>query len=151
MKKINYRGGLISFDIPDSWKEEYNSEGGIFYEDSPNSGTLRVHVLTLKKKGAISAQDEIKRIESLHKSNNAKMTITNENDIFLSYKKEEMDDNTPIIIFFWEKYQILQPNIFRIAMFSYTFPKLNNKISPEVTMLEESIKSAEFTNRYPEI
>jgi hypothetical protein len=45
MKRIAYRGGIVSFVIPDVWLEEYEGEGGAtFYEDKPGSGTLRLNV-----------------------------------------------------------------------------------------------------------
>jgi hypothetical protein len=47
MKRIVYRGGVVSFLIPDHWLEEYEEEGGAaFYEDKPGSGTLRLNVIT---------------------------------------------------------------------------------------------------------
>ncbi len=50
MKKITYRGGLISFQIPKDWIEEYEENGGgTFYEDSQESGTLRINVLTVNE------------------------------------------------------------------------------------------------------
>ena len=49
LKTIVYRGGVLKFRIPSSWKEEYSDmDGGTFYEDRPYSGTLRVKVITLK-------------------------------------------------------------------------------------------------------
>ena len=53
MKTINYRGGLVSFEIPSDWKEEYEAEGGgAFFLDKPDSGTLRLNVLSLASKEA---------------------------------------------------------------------------------------------------
>jgi hypothetical protein len=49
MKPIVYRGGIITFRVPATWKEEYEAEGGgTFYDDRPDSGTLRLNVLTFK-------------------------------------------------------------------------------------------------------
>ena len=46
LKTICYRGGIARFDIPASWKEEDEPSGhASFYEDRPDSGTLRFHVL----------------------------------------------------------------------------------------------------------
>jgi hypothetical protein len=45
-KRVVYRGGIASFDLPASWVEEYEAAGGgTFYEDRPDSGTLRLNVL----------------------------------------------------------------------------------------------------------
>jgi hypothetical protein len=46
-KRITYRGGIVIFDIPAAWVEEYEPDGGgTFYEDRPDSGTLRLSVLS---------------------------------------------------------------------------------------------------------
>ncbi|HSI65722.1 MAG TPA: hypothetical protein VLE43_21530, partial [Candidatus Saccharimonadia bacterium] len=45
-KTVTYRGGVVVFDLPARWVEEYEpSGGGTFYEDTPQSGTLRLSVL----------------------------------------------------------------------------------------------------------
>jgi hypothetical protein len=49
MKTIAYRGGVITFRVPSTWKEEYQPEGGgTFYDPRPGSGTLRLNFMTLK-------------------------------------------------------------------------------------------------------
>ena len=43
LKTIIYRGGIARFRVPHSWVEEYEPEGGgTFYEDGPDTGTLRM-------------------------------------------------------------------------------------------------------------
>jgi hypothetical protein len=51
MKPVVYRGGIVSFSIPANWREEYESDGGgTFYEDGTDTGTLRLHVISVGKK-----------------------------------------------------------------------------------------------------
>jgi hypothetical protein len=53
MKTINYRGGMVAFELPSEWKDEYEAEGGgTFYQDKPNSGTLRLNVLSFAREEA---------------------------------------------------------------------------------------------------
>jgi hypothetical protein len=41
MKRIEYRGGIASFELPSHWREEHAVEGGAtFYDERPDSGTL---------------------------------------------------------------------------------------------------------------
>ena len=48
MKTISYRGRVVEFRIPSSWKEEYSDiDGGTFYGDKPDSGTFRLKIITL--------------------------------------------------------------------------------------------------------
>ena len=52
LKNICYRGGIACFEIPASWKEEYEPSGGAtFYEDLPDSGTLRLNALSVSSNG----------------------------------------------------------------------------------------------------
>lgn len=47
MKSVVYRGGVITFRIPFHWSEEYSDfDGGTFYEDRADSGTLRSKIVT---------------------------------------------------------------------------------------------------------
>ena len=49
MKPIVYRGGVVTFRIPSHWREEYSDiEGGTFYEDGTDAGTLRLRITTMK-------------------------------------------------------------------------------------------------------
>jgi hypothetical protein len=49
LKTITYRGGIAEFSIPSHWREEYEPAGGAtFYEDSADSGTLRLSVLSFE-------------------------------------------------------------------------------------------------------
>ena len=46
LKTINYRGGIIRFQIPNDWVEEYEDVGGgTFYKPGDDTGTLRVNVM----------------------------------------------------------------------------------------------------------
>jgi hypothetical protein len=56
-KTIQYRGGLVTFRIPSDWVEEYEADGGgAFYPEKPNSGTLRLNVMTLRSPSPIDAR-----------------------------------------------------------------------------------------------
>ena len=57
-KPVIYRGGLVSFNIPSRWREEYELQGGgTFYEVGEDTGTLRLNVLTFEKKENLSIED----------------------------------------------------------------------------------------------
>jgi hypothetical protein len=48
MKTIAYRGGIVTFRIPTHWREEYSdTDGGMLYEEHPDSGTLRLTIITM--------------------------------------------------------------------------------------------------------
>jgi hypothetical protein len=63
LKTIRYRGGLVDAEIPANWKEEYEAEGGgTFYEDKPDSGTLRLNVLSFASKEARLPSDVVREV-----------------------------------------------------------------------------------------
>ena len=65
LKTISYRGGVVTFQIPSTWIEEYEEQGGgTFYEDSPDSGTLRLNVMTFKTP---QSSDQERAIETLQR------------------------------------------------------------------------------------
>src|SRR5438552_168389 len=56
-KTISYRGGIVTFRIPSHWREEYEPNGGgTFYDDNPDSATLRLNVITAKAPMPITTQ-----------------------------------------------------------------------------------------------
>jgi hypothetical protein len=64
-KTVNYRGGVVSFEIPEHWKEEYEPKGGgTFYEDRPDSGTLRLHVLGFSSTSGRSSEDTLSQLNA---------------------------------------------------------------------------------------
>jgi hypothetical protein len=57
LKPITYRGGIVRFEIPSDWIEEFEtSGGGTFYENRPDSGTLRLNVLSFSSKNTPSEE-----------------------------------------------------------------------------------------------
>jgi hypothetical protein len=51
MKTVNYRGGLVSFEIPSHWTEDSDLAGSArFFEDAVDSGTMRLNLLTFERK-----------------------------------------------------------------------------------------------------
>jgi len=66
MKTINYRGGVVTFRIPSSWKEEYSdTDGGTFFEDKPDSGTFRIKVITLRSPSEITRDSALTILNTL--------------------------------------------------------------------------------------
>src|SRR5882672_73603 len=66
LKKVSYRGGVVEFSIPANWKAE--SEGddeGIFYDESPDSATLRLTVMTAKSPTPINGQSAVDTLRGL--------------------------------------------------------------------------------------
>ena len=119
MKKINYRGGLISFEIPENWVEEFEETGGgTFYEDTPTSGTLRVNVLTIEnKKGNGSPVDVF---TDRQKRGNQKEYTTQGGDEIAEYSDRSEESGIPITIFTFACAHETERKDFILAIFTWT-------------------------------
>ncbi|MBL8085918.1 MAG: hypothetical protein JNN26_25045, partial [Candidatus Obscuribacter sp.] len=87
MKTIVYRGGIVKFQIPSHWKEEYEEEGGgTFYEDSADSGTLRLNVLTFESESPLGENSSQELLKSLSKQPDAIIeTLPDKHSAMLSF------------------------------------------------------------------
>ncbi len=126
MKSIVYRGGIVTFCIPAHWREEYSeTDGGMFYEDHPDSGTLRLKILTMttpKRVQNPSALDVLQVVvNGLRKEGVEGTTYRREdgNAVF-RYEEASSEEGLKLTIFYWVIANPLPPNHARIATFSYT-------------------------------
>ncbi|WP_218081013.1 hypothetical protein [Anthocerotibacter panamensis] len=149
-QKIAYRGGLVTFRLPENWVAEYEEEGGgIFYDESDDLGILRLNVLTFKNYGAEEVSS--KTIETmLNASSQAKGTpkpLPNGN-ILVAYEETEIGDGEEILIYYWEVGNPVPPAHVRLAIFSYTILASESE-SPRakevLAFLDREIAASVFT------
>ena len=146
MKKINYRGGLISFEIPENWVEEFEEPGGgTFYEDTPTSGTLRVNVLTIEnKKGNGSPLDVFK---DRQKRNNQKEYTTQWGDEIVEYLDMTEESGIPITIFTLACAHKTEGKDFILAIFTWTIEtrfEYQESYIREWNLIRNSIQNMKF-------
>jgi len=147
MKTINYRGGVVTFRIPASWKEEYSdTDGGTFYEDKPDSGTLRLKLITAESPSEITSDSAASLLNTLSVVKGQVRRQPNGN-AFARYEEESVDSGQRIRILYWLVANPVPPKHARIATFSYTV--LQGKESQSATMhdiqmLENEILQARF-------
>jgi hypothetical protein len=152
LKDINYRGGIVKFKIPVNWVEHYEEDGGgTFYEDAPNTGTLRLNVLTVKapadSKGNLSV--EALSIASSSEPNNIEI-LSNGNALTRSIERTK-EQGQKITLYWWFVAKTIPPNYVRVANFSYTILTSQENIDTfknEFKLLDEQIKNCEF---HPEL
>ena len=144
LKTIDYRGGIVRFRIPESWREEYQDEGGgIFYADDGQSGTLRLNVLTFEGP-SIPGREEL--LHSLKRSGGVPEWLPSGNAV-AHYSSVAEEDGASITVFFWELANGVAPRHLRVAVFSYTL-ETDEVESPEVqaalALLDAEIRTATF-------
>ncbi|MFC6644216.1 hypothetical protein ACFQBQ_01130 [Granulicella cerasi] len=155
MKTIVYRGGVVAFRVPATWLEEYSDvDGGMFYEDTPDSGTLRVKVITMespKPVGAVSARDNLDRVTApiRRRVPGCETRVRADGHPVFRYSEMAFEQGVPLILHYWIVANELPPNHLRLVTFSYTV--LASRPTEEETlrdldMLFGEIESAVFAS-----
>jgi hypothetical protein len=152
MKTINYRGGVLRFRIPSSWREECDDySGGMFYDDAPDSGTLRVSVTTLKTPpdwhgSAVGLLDDI-RGSTGHDPGDVVVVGAN---AYARYARRAIEDGTELALFYWVFANPVPPDSARIVHFSYTVLASradSDDTQRELAMLHDEIVKTEFARQ----
>jgi len=152
MKTIEYRGGVVRFRVPAHWKEEYEPEGGgTFYEDGPDTGTLRLNIITSEapQERLPSTGYDFLRQESANRQ--AEIFRLPSGDGMKHYLKKTEEDGTPLDMYFWEIAHCVPPTTLYLAIFSWTVSTKQAKrpeYNEEIQMIMEELKNIHF---YPDL
>jgi hypothetical protein len=116
MKQVVYRGGVVSFNIPENWCEEYEPKGGgTFYEDKPDTGTLRLNVLSFSKKEPVTLDDATRDVfgGDSHEMLPCGFPMRH-------YVEEAQEKGTSLRVYRWEVLVQVSPTHYRLACFTHT-------------------------------
>lgn len=152
LKEINYRGGVVKFKIPSNWKEEYDENGGgTFYKDAPDTGTLRLNIITMQAPPDVKGNFPVQALSSVSGIDQNKIEIlANGNAIAQATQKSE-EQGTKITLYWWYLANHVPPNYVRMANYSYTILTSKEKTrgtQEEIQLLETQIKKTVF---HPEL
>ena len=147
-KMISYRGGIARFKIPANWREEYETSGGaMFYEDLPNSGTLRVSVIGFQSdKPNLPADFAFASLNDLGGSR--VVGRLPQGRAIARYDKCLTEEGRELLVRYWEIAVPVPPRRLRIVVFSFTIPSsraAEQAVQSELGMLDSSILNAEFS------
>lgn len=116
LKRIVYRGGIVTFNVPDGWVEKYEPRGGgEFYEDGPDTPTLRLNVITMK--GPVATQDDAVRVLQ---NKAERVDVRADGSAIVRYLKRVDEEGEPLLIIYWEIAQVVPPEHLRLVVFSLT-------------------------------
>jgi hypothetical protein len=143
-KTISYRGGIVRFSLPSHWREEYEPDGGgTFYEDKPDSGTLRLNVISAESKSGESSEQAIER------------TFLNEScevlpsGLRMRHRIVPAEERgTSLRLHRWEIAVPVPPTRLRIVCFTHTIlarQESDPATIAELALVEQAIRSAEFS------
>ncbi len=146
LKTIVYRGGLVRFSIPATWREEYEPDGGgNFYEEGPDTGTLRLNILTMEAPSDLT-EDSVIDVLSGRGDDREIRRLPNGNAV-ATYLIHTEEDGQAICLHYWEVANPLPPRHMRLCIFSYTVQASQDSdahIQAELKLLDTSICRAEF-------
>ena len=146
-KEIDYRG-ILKFNIPSNWIEEYDDEhGGTFYEDSPLSGTLRLKLMTLNTPKDSFFKDASSILDDIVTKGPESILLPNHNALKM-FVEQTVDSGHEITIHYWSLVQFLQPSRVRLSNFSYTV--LTNRLGiesvrKEIDFITKEVENAEYS------
>ena len=145
LKTITYRGGIVTFRIPITWIEEYDTEDcGVFYEDVEDSGTLRVNTFTSKAPDHLGGNLAVKALQSIRKAEDHPIEDLDNGKAIMRYSDPAEEDGASLLITYWVIAIPMAPNHIRFADFSYTILE-SARGDPRVTKTKKLL-DYEFRN-----
>jgi hypothetical protein len=149
LKTISYRGGLVTFQIPAHWAEEYEPEGGgTFYEDAPDSPTFRLQTITMKSPSPVTAESAPDILSSLRQAATAPVERLPSGCALLRYTQSTVDRGHRLFITYWSVAQVVPPHHARIANFSYTLlerQRNDARFQRELELLDREVRASIFS------
>lgn len=149
-KEILFENGTLCFKIPFEWKERYkpSEHHGMFYEDTPTSGTFRLYLNAIKSENTLTKEDVTKRLDAIKQTD--KITFLENGNALKQYIAKGDAKGKPLTILYWTLAHIAEPNLMYLVNFSYTifseFEKEEWFIN-EAKFLTEQIKAARFDKK----
>lgn len=148
LKEINYREGVLKFNIPAIWEEVYEEDGGgLFYEDTPDAGTLHLNIITLQTPPDLTENLAVEALSSVTDVgiNDIEM-LSNGNALARSIQRTQ-EQGIDITSHWWYIVNQIPPNYMRMANFSYTIVSAQentDSFNNELNLLDGLIKNAVF-------
>ena len=146
LKTISYRGGLVTFRIPSYWVEEYEPDGGgTFYENGPDTGTLRLSVITLKTPPTKMGNLATNALAGMSDVDPSKIRLLKSKLALAQYIKHSSENGQNITLYWWHLASAGEAGVVRVANYSYTIltKQENDKnILQELSVVQQEIENA---------
>ena len=104
LKTITYRGGVVSFRIPDDWQEENEpAGGGMFYASGEQTGTLRLNVTTarLPNDSPLYPVDTRRVLNDFAHEHGVEVQTLRSGVAMIRFDLSSVDQDQPIVIRSW--------------------------------------------------
>ncbi len=154
LKTVSYGGGIVTFRIPVHWFEEHAPEGGgTFYDDAPNSGTLRLDVITARAPFPVSLTSAPDVLSSLGLAVNPVEKLPN-GCALVRRTESPVDRGNRLFITYWSVAHVLPPYHARVATFSYTLLEEQRDeavFRRELELLDREVRASVFSPELGEV
>jgi hypothetical protein len=148
LKTIRYRGGLITFRIPATWIEEYEEQGGgTFFESGPDTGTLRLNVLTMQSPSEVNHDTPVELLLSLPQAKGREVRRLPNGNALLRFDEPTQERGEKLVIHYWLVANPVPPKHARLANFSFTIlasQAEKAKIHEQIRLLDKEISESRF-------
>ncbi len=144
LKTIKYRGGLVTFDIPSTWVAEYGKDGGgTFYDKGPESGTLRLDVISARRDKPLPSA---RIAEDLFKVSSPEALPSG--FFFRRFTIEAGERGMPLHLHRWEVLVPVSDTDIRLACFTHTLlasQEGSELAARELEIVDAAVRSARFS------
>ncbi|MFO0570325.1 MAG: hypothetical protein U0263_32080 [Polyangiaceae bacterium] len=152
MKIIRYRGGVVSFRIPQHWLELYElDEGGEFHPGTDDGRVLRIRVTTAQASHAVTPETTANLVRKLHPDTPFRMLRPG--DLCTRRTHSFREDDEDLILHEWRVYNTVPPDHLRVVLFTFTIPAdldTEPEILDDIETLDREIMNATFATRIGE-
>lgn len=120
-KNIRYLDGLVEFQIPATWVAQYDEwDRGTYYEDSDDSGILRIDVSTLNSTQPLDERSAVDLLIALDTEAAGEFSELPGGNALHRYTQIVVEDDYELLIYWWVVAKIIDRHHVRLANFSYT-------------------------------
>ena len=119
-KTIDYRGGIVSFEVPAHWWERHFEDGGAEFWEEGQSWTLRLSVLSVAgEPGFYEGRDAWSILEN-STPHDAPARLLRNGNALQEVQHREQERGTEIVIDQWILCRSVPDDHHRLAIFSFT-------------------------------
>ena len=120
LKTIRFHNGAVVFRIPEVWEEEYEENGGTFYDSEEDTGTLRLQLRTFEFEGPIDSDRVAKMLQSRANEQGVPVEPLTNGCSLVCYTHDFEEDGDECRMWVWVIGNPVLPRYARLVLFTYT-------------------------------
>jgi hypothetical protein len=147
LEEVSVFGGKLSFLIPHNWEELETEQDNVYLYSQPetDSGWFRVSLNT--STGNALSDPPSERLKRIFEKRENVSRDEQTGNLIHAYERDSEEDGVKIRLYYWLVANVVEPNLVREAVFSYTV--LHERINDEDTarmvgLLRQLVGRADF-------